>query len=361
MINKNLIKDLENRFYQSFNNKSNEEECIKIINKIFKDIRNNDIYYNLFLNELNQNFLTYFKNLIKDLSIRKGKIYKKINPLTKDKFSVSIIKKDLLLKIKQLLLKETEILKKNEIDNKISRSELTISGGLKISKIIELLNKEFNNNGHLELVSDYLGYESNINALAYELSSNKSNWWKHKKKTKENKTLAAHLDKEFTCLKSIIYLTDVKENNGPFTVYPKIYENLKLNIFQDILGRIIHETAVNIRNEKLKKYLNIKETEQAFASENLQKIYSNLPDITSFNSHFGWELSAGSKMEKEIIKKKKQITGVAGTIITFDGSRLLHSGGLVKGSRRLALQVIYSRKINLFNKYFFKIKKKLIK
>jgi|MDTG01.3.fsa_nt_gb hypothetical protein len=361
MINKNLIKDLENRFYVSFNNKSNEEECIKIINKIFKEIRGKDIFYNLFLIELNQNFVTYFKNLIKDLSIKKNKIDNEMNPFIKDKFLISLINKELLLKIQELLIKETEILKEKETSNKISRSELSISGGLKILKIIKLLNKEFKNNGHLELVSDYLGYESNINALAYELSSNKSNWWKHKKKTNENKTLAVHLDKEFTCMKSIIYLSDVEENNGPFTVYPKIYENLKLNIFQDILGRIIHETAVNVRNEKLKKYLNIKETEQAFASENLQKIFSNLPEITSFNSHFGWELTAGSKMEKEIIERKKEITGVAGTTITFDGSRLLHSGGLVKGSRRLALQVIYSRKINIFNKYFFKIKNKLIK
>jgi hypothetical protein len=184
MINKNLIKDLENRFYVSFNNKSNEEECIKIINKIFKEIRGKDIFYNLFLIELNQNFVTYFKNLIKDLSIKKNKIDNEMNPFIKDKFLISLINKELLLKIQELLIKETEILKEKETSNKISRSELSISGGLKILKIIKLLNKEFKNNGHLELVSDYLGYESNINALAYELSSNKSNWWKHKKKNK---------------------------------------------------------------------------------------------------------------------------------------------------------------------------------
>ena len=56
------------------------------------------------------------------------------------------------------------------------------------------------------------------------------------------------------------------------------------------MGRIILETATNIKNDNLRKYLNIKDNTQPFLSENLQKIYLKLPKIISFNSHFGWEL-----------------------------------------------------------------------
>ena len=47
-------------------------------------------------------------------------------------------------------------------------------------------------------------------------------------------------------------------------------------------------------------------------------------------------------------------------MITFDGSRLLHSGGLVEGESRLALQVIYSRESNLVSRYLNKIKNKFL-
>ena len=245
--------------------------------------------------------------------------------------------------------------------NQVSRTDLTCSGGIKIRKVINLLNSFFNKNNHLKVISEYLGFKSNISGLALELSSPKSNWWKHKKASLKPKTLGVHLDKEFTCLKSIIYLTNVQPENGPFSIYPKVYDDLKLNLFQDIVGRIILETATNIKNDNLRKYLNIKDNTQPFLSENLQKIYLKLPKIISFNSHFGWELESGSILEKKIVDSKIETYGGPGTMITFDGSRLLHSGGLVEGESRLALQVIYSRESNLVSRYLNKIKNKFFK
>ena len=360
MIIDKLILDLENNYKKNFDGIDTIEESIKIINEIFYQIRNKDEYYNLFLDELNENFIKYFKTLVKNLSNKDFQVDFKRDDLTRHKYFTSNISNQLLEKIKNLINYEIEILKQREKDNKLSRFELTISGGLKIIRVIKLLNKEFNNNGHLKSVSNYMGYKSEVNGLAIELSSKKSKWWKHKKENIEPKTLAVHLDKEFTCVKSILYLNDVELDGGPFSIYPNIYEDLNLNIFQDILGRIILETACQTKNTKLKNYLNIKDNNQPFSSKNLVKIYSNLPNKISFNSHFGWELESGSELENKILNNKKIILGKAGTMITFDGSRLLHSGGLVKKNNRIALQIIYSRKINPFIKYFKKLKNKFI-
>jgi hypothetical protein len=358
MFLKNSITELEN-IYNSNYNKKNEKKSILVINNIFDQITlKDDINYNIFLDELKKNFIFYFASIFKT-KINDHNLEK--NELHTNKYFVNEIEKNLVEEIKKILSKELNNLINKEKNNLISRSDLTCSGGLKIRRVINLLNNYLSKNGHLDLVSNYLGYKSNINGLALELSSSKSNWWKHKKDNSQPKTLAVHLDKEFTCVKSILYLSDVKLNNGPFTVYPKIYENLKLNIFQDILGRIILETATNTKNEKLKKYLDIKENSQPFLSENLQKIYSKLPEIVSFNSHFGWELKSGSELEKEIINNRNIIFGNSGTMITFDGSRLLHSGGLVKEESRLALQIIYSKETNIISRYFKKIKNKIIK
>lgn len=358
MILDNSIKKLENIFSSNYN-KENKEKSELIINNIFDQVKlKNEIYYNFFLDELKVNFNYYFINIFKDKS-KKFKLNNNSN--LKNKYFVNKIDLDIINKINKIINSELSKLIDNEKNNLTSRKDLTCSGGIKIRKVINLLNKNFEKNGHLELVSNYLGYKSNITGLALELSSSKSNWWKHKKNSLEPKTLGVHLDKEFTCLKSILYLSDVKAENGPFTVYPSVYDDLKLNIFQDILGRIILETAINVKNKKLKNYLNIRENSQPFLSQNLQKIYTKLPKIISFNSHFGWELKSGSELENKIINNKNIIFGDSGTMITFDGSRILHSGGLVKGGNRVALQIIYSKKTNFFKKYIKKLKKILIK
>ena len=357
MFLRDSITELEN-IYNSTYNKENKDKSIFIINTIFKKINiQDDLSYNNFLDELRVNFIDYFINIFKN---KVSSISSK-GPLNEKKYFISEIDFTLINEIKNTLKSELDKLIKKEKVNLITRSDLTCAGGLKIRKVIRILNEYLNDNGHLKIVSDYLGFASNINGLALELSSSKSNWWKHKKNNLKPKTLAVHLDKEFTSVKSILYLSDVKKDNGPFSVYPNIYEELNLNIFQDILGRIILETATNIKNKKLKNYLNIKENSQPFLSENLQKIYTKLPEIISFNSHFGWEIESGSHLEKKIISSKNIICGSPGTMITFDGSRLLHSGGLVNNDNRIALQIIYSRKINFIRKYAKKLKMKFIK
>ena len=352
----NLIKNLDTGYYS----KSIPcDDSIFLIKDLFYKIKNENQFYNLFLTELEINFINYFKNIHKDKFNKKTtEIYK--DNLIENKFTINYIKKETVNQIKDIIKKEIKTLENNEAENRVSRNELTISGGYKILKLINFLNDKLSRNGLLNSVSNYLEYNSEISGLAIELSSKKSTWWKHKKNTLENKTPAVHLDKEFYCVKSILYLSDVKSNNGPFTIYPKIYESFNLNIFQDILGRIILETANNIKNEKLKKYLDIKDSSQPFLSKNLQKIYKQLPKIVAFNSHLGWELESGSYLEKKIIDSKNKIYGDSGTLITFDGSKLLHSGGLVKEKSRLVLQIIYSKKVNIIRKYIKKIKNKLI-
>lgn len=353
------IKNLED-LYNSRYHEANKEKSILIINRIFDEIKlENDSNYNNFLAELKDNFIIYFINILKNK--KNSSISYENYEILKNKYSVSKIDENLINQINNILKNEIIKLFDKEKKNQVSRTELTCSGGIKIRKVISLLNSFFKKNGHLKQISDYLGFKSNISGLALELSSSKSNWWKHKKESMQPKTLGVHLDKEFTCLKSIIYLTNVEPNNGPFSVYPKIYDDLKLNLFQDIVGRIILETATNIKNNSLKKFLNIKDDTQPFLSENMQKIYLKLPKIISFNSHFGWELKSGSILEKKIVNSKIETCGGPGTMITFDGSRLLHSGGLVKGESRLALQVIYSRETNMIKRYLKKIKHKFFK
>ena len=55
-------------------------------------------------------------------------------------------------------------------------------------------------------------------------------------------------------------------------------------------------------------------------------------------------LSPESILETEIMNNEKTLTGKKGTALIFDGSELLHRGGMVEKSNRVVLQVIFEKK-----------------
>jgi hypothetical protein len=66
-----------------------------------------------------------------------------------------------------------------------------------------------------------------------------------------------------------------------------------------------------------------------------------LPESLRFNSHFGWDILAESELESVIADREEVMLGGPGKFVVFDGSRLLHRGGLIEEGERLVLQVIF--------------------
>ena len=73
----------------------------------------------------------------------------------------------------------------------------------------------------------------------------------------------------------------------------------------------------------------------------VQRRFSSLPEDLQFNSHLGWDILPNSTLEKHILERESIITGKAGSLVVFDGARLLHRGGMVNSGYRLALQIIF--------------------
>ena len=59
----NLIKNLETEDYSK---KNSCDDSISLIKKLFFKIKNKDEFYNLFLTELEIDFINYYKNIQKD-------------------------------------------------------------------------------------------------------------------------------------------------------------------------------------------------------------------------------------------------------------------------------------------------------
>ena len=63
-----------------------------------------------------------------------------------------------------------------------------------------------------------------------------------------------------------------------------------------------------------------------------EKIFPLCLSDLQFNSHLGWDILPNSTLEKHIIERESIITGKAGSLVVFDGARLLYRGGMVNSA-----------------------------
>tara|TARA_A100001035_G_scaffold58906_1_gene43875 strand:+ start:771 stop:1901 length:1131 start_codon:yes stop_codon:yes gene_type:complete len=144
-------------------------------------------------------------------------------------------------------------------------------------------------------------------------------------KTKDNELINFHIDPKQDLLKSIIYLSDVNENDGPFTIVPKSHL-FSIDLLTDLFGRSIATG----------NYCN---------SEYARKSIFRLPSRLRKSFNFGRLIKKNSKEEKIINKNKHCITGEAGTSILFLPGNTMHRGAVCgKNGSRLALQIQIKRK-----------------
>ncbi len=244
--------------------------------------------------------------------------------------------------LRSLAAKELAQFRANAAVGRLKREDLSVSTGATVRAIRAVLNREFKALGVLDAISAYTGRKTRVIGLALELSVSQATWWKNAIAGLERppQTLYAHLDETISCPKSIVYLSDVTEQNGPTGCYPGAYEAMQLNPLQEMVGRVLG-TVGSHPDSPLKDYY-AKQYHQSMNSENFRRHFMRLPECLRFNSHMGWDVLPGSVLESQLAGREHKMTGQAGTFIAFDGARLLHRGGLMQQGERVALQVIFS-------------------
>lgn len=244
----------------------------------------------------------------------------------------------------------------NAAAGKLRREDLSINGGPIVAGIRRVLNREFEKLGVLDAMSAYVGRKTRVVGLSLELSLPQAQWWRNTLDglSRPPKTLYAHLDETISLPKSIVYLSDVGDDNGPTSCYPLAYEGMALNPLQEIIGRVVGVVG-NSTSSMLHEYYG-KSYHQSVNSERFREHFMKLPEIMRFNSHLGWDVLPDSELESHLASTEVRMTGPAGTFLVFDGARLLHRGGMVREGERLALQVIISD-MTLFQRVWGKLKR----
>lgn len=242
-------------------------------------------------------------------------------------------------------------------EGKLTREDLSFGSCVEANKISKILDNEFEKLGINSLISAYSGRPMHVGGVGYELSVPQAEWWKSQISGIDvaPKTLYAHFDESICVPKAIVYLSDVTEVNGPTGCYPRAYEDLELNPLMEIIGRVIGNVGNKIHSPLHDKYK--KTYHQSATSPLFRDHFMRLPEELRFNSHFGWDVMPGSHFEESLALREKRLVGPAGSFIAFDGSKLLHRGGLVQQGDRIALQVIFVGKLSFLSRVINKLKR----
>lgn len=348
----------------------NFETSKKSLREIFKTLTEQAADHNekRFLEELEAEIL---RNLESDYSIlgkraktdfwtrwvfRKHKRY--LAELIAERFFIDRLPEGVVKEILDIGKDRLAEFHKRAQEGKLTREDLSFNSGPEAAKIQKLLHKEFDKLGVIDAVSEYMQQPFEAAGQSFELSVSQAQWWRNgfHGLSRTPDTLYAHLDESIGVPKAIVYLSSVSLDNGPTGYYEGLYEELQLNPIQEMVGRVLANVG-NEPNSPLRNYYN-KSYHQSMTSEHFRHHFMRLPPEMRFNSHFGWDIMPDTQAESLMKEREKKMTGPAGTFIVFDGSRLLHRGGLVKQGARVALQVVFNptrpEKIwkRIFRQYF---------
>lgn len=363
-IDNNLIDEIDQKYKQILNNSFNTKEIITQFHVIKKNIK--QVFYKLILQTAKDEKLKFFLEELQEFSLdhlRETKDYYKSlkndnfksNELTQDRFFFGILSEEALNQINNISKDIISNLRERKNWKNLNRDKLSINRGRVCKKIREILNQEFDNQNILKKVSNYMKKEYHVTGVAIELSLPNTKWWNNIQSDGDGpKTLYAHVDESDLYPKSICYLSNVDDNNGPTSLYPNIYKKMNLNFLQTIVGKVINNIGKS-KNSKLNKFYNRK-YHQSMSCENFRKHFVKLPENMQFNSHFGWDVVPGSELENNFVENEVVLKGKSGTFVIFDGGNILHRGGLINSGERIVLQIVFGPKISIFLKVLNKIK-----
>lgn len=337
--------ELLNRVWREFlagESTPTEGEIRDAIERVFQSLKEQagDPLLNQFVCELHE--LTV-KHFLGDLEFLTPRWSQQPGPLTSDRYFFTELSPSVVARIRHVMdpfLTKARALSET---GETRRQFLSVNSGARVRKVVRALNKEFGRLGVLEEVASILPRKARVVGLAVELSVPSSTWWRNAIGDGPGPTtMYAHFDEGIEAPKAIVYLKEVRPENGPTTCFPGVYEELALSPLQDAVGR-----AAGVVGNKPGSPLAVaygKAPGNSMSSPLFREHFMALPDALRFNSHFGWDILPASEIEAQLAGREVVMTGPPGTAIVFDGARLLHRGGLVDSGERVALQVIFGNR-----------------
>jgi hypothetical protein len=205
-----------------------------------------------------------------------------------------------------------------------------------------MVTELFERRGLNKAVSDVRHELATAGGFAFEISPHDNDWWHSRYEDvgllAPSQAAYFHNDESRDVYKAIIYLDDVDDDLGPFCYVPESYA-MKRPRFEWVVARA---NLTTLASDEIRLMMtDLRPSRGVFSSHVARRFFGMLPRRLRLNSHFGFDVLDDSEPARLLRSGEVRMTAPAGHVIAFDGSRIVHRGGLVRRGRRTALQVCF--------------------
>jgi len=201
-------------------------------------------------------------------------------------------------------------------------------------KIIQQFIKDQN---ILEIISEYKQMNMRMLYAAWDYAHNRQKWFRNNHQyNRISATNYYHLDADVDVAKMLIYLTDVKEDDGPFK-FVRGSNTMPRSIFLTYIYSAI-DTEISPRYAQKSNLYG----RGLFLYR--KDLLMKFPNCFMGTTHFGDDLIDNSSLSNHLIDNTVTFTRSKGTAVLFDGFSGIHAGGNADKGERLAVQVAFRRK-----------------
>ena len=204
--------------------------------------------------------------------------------------------------------------------------------------IVKMLADEFDRQGIRQAIMASRREMVALTGFSLELSVLNARWWSDGDYVDVGVPVQEcsyfRSDESRDVYKAILYLDDVeREAQGATSIIPTSF-GFERDRLQWIIGRVFSDIDRSA-------FSDLGSSGRHLSSPSFRKLFMCIPPSLRQNSHWGFDgLDSFSQVNK-LTESREVILGPSGTFLAFDGSRLMHRGGLVKEGNRWALQIVF--------------------
>lgn len=194
--------------------------------------------------------------------------------------------------------------------------------------------------GALAGACDYVCRPYKLSYCALVLSHSRECWYKdcyQDAGLPTPKTTYMHLDEEPDMIKMVVYLREVRAENGPFRCIPGSHLWQRSRARVCFFKQLDQQFALGLpTNDELR---NVTYHRKPYKLPRLRRQFMSLPTPLRGTSHFGDDILDGSPLSDYLLRNESAVTSEEGNCMVFHGGMAIHRGGNVQEGERWALQI----------------------
>lgn len=207
--------------------------------------------------------------------------------------------------------------------------------------------------GVIDGISGYLGHQVEPMYCGLQLSHQDDDWWTNcyaDAGIPTSKTVYMHLDQDVMIPKTVIYLSVVNIENGPFRLI-KGSHLWKRSTSQTMFYKILDTKWRMIITEEDFKNAPPNYYRKRMCSLKGRRYFGSLPYSLRGTSHFGDDILDGSEVSKRLLEEETAFLSEKANCITFIGGSAIHRGSQVEQGHRINLQIAWVPKPSLLKRF----------